>query len=171
MTFKKFTLISFILVLACGAAQAADTVGLVNSQRIMFSHPMYDEATRFLLFLSRPLEGNADQILSREQNHECRQMIMQYSAQVAEFADMDRVISAEKDLEKKSMLWENRQNRLSELEDSLMRPIILECRQAVQAVMALKKMTVLIELDTVYYGGTDVTEDIVQQLKATSEKK
>jgi len=157
--------------MACAAAEAADIVGLVNSQRIMFSHPMYDATVKFLLLMSRPLEGNSAQVLNREQDPERRQMIMKHSTQVAEFAEIDRLISAEKDLGKKNMFWENRQKKLSELEDSLMGPIISECRRAVQAVMALKNMTVLIELDAVYYGGTEITEDIVQHLRATIEKR
>ena len=170
MTFNKILRLKLAIVFAvvfilCGAAYAADTVGLVDSQKIMFQHPKFDEASKILIFFSRSVEGNLEQVLEKETDTGRRQMIMNYSAQVSEFAELDRAISAEQDPEKKEKLWEDRQKRLSEFEAGLMRPIMEECRQAIQAVMALKKMTVVIELDSVYYGGTDITEDVIQRLK------
>jgi Skp family chaperone for outer membrane proteins len=131
----------------------------------MFQHPKFDEASKILIFFSRSIEGNLALVLEGEKDLERRQMIMNYSAQVSEFAEMDRAIAAEQDPEKKERLWESRQKKLSDFEASLMGPIMQECRQAIQAVMVLKKMTVVIELDSVYYGGTDITEDVIQRLK------
>ena len=169
MTFKKF-LIATVIVLTCGAAYAADTVGLVDSQKIMFQHPRFDEASKILIFFSRALEGNYAQVLANEKDPERRQMIAKYSAQVTEFAEMDSAIAVEQEVEKKRKLWEDRQKKLSELENSLMKPILEECLQAMKAVMSLKEMTVLIELNSVYYGGTDITEEVIRQLKAVSGK-
>ena len=162
---RTATLVTVLLVLTCGAAYAADVVGLVNSQKIMFQHPRFDEVSRILIFLSRAVEGSAAQLLISEKDPQRREMIMNFSAQVTEFADMDRAIAAENDSEKKGRLWENRQKKLSEVEAGMMKSIIDECKRAMQAVMALKKMTVLLELDSVYYGGTDITEEVIQQLK------
>ena len=156
------------ILLSGFAACAADSVGLVNSQKIMFQHPRFDETTKFLLFLSRPLESSAAQILIGEQDPERRQMVMRFSTQVTEFAEMDRAILAEKDERKKDELWENRQKRFTEFQESLMNPILAECGQATQAVMELKQMTVVIELDSVYYGGTDITEEVIEQVKSTA---
>ena len=153
------------ILLACGAAYAADVVGLVNSQKIMFQHPRFDEASKILIFFTRPLEGNLALILEREKDPERRQMIMDFSTHVSEFSAMDRAISEEKDPEKKEMLWEDRQNKLKEFEAGLMSPIFRECRKAIQTVMADKKMTVLLEVDAAYYGGTDITEDVILLLK------
>ena len=172
MTLKSFFKFKWVAVflLTCGAAYAADSVGLVNSQKIMFQHPRFDEATKMLIFLSRAVEGSAVQILTGEQDPERREMIMKYSTQVTEFAQMDRAIALENDTEKKTRLWEDRQRKFSEFEAGLMGPILEECRQAIQAVMTLKKMTVAIELDAVYYGGTDITDEVVQQLKKTGRR-
>jgi outer membrane protein len=165
VTFKKASLIAAIFVFVCGAAYGADTVGLVNSEKIMFQHPEFNDASRIILYFSRALEGTPAQILSSEKDPERRQLLMKFATQVAEFADMDRAIAAENDIEKKSGLWEKRQIRLSEFEAGLMRPILEDCMKAMQAVMTNNKMTVLIELDSVYYGGTDITEDVIKQLK------
>ena len=152
-------------VLACGVADAAESVGVVDSQKIMFQHPRFDEVSKILLFLSRPLEGNAIQILAGERDPERREMIMKYSTQVSELAMMDRAMSAENDREKKAKLWGERQKKLSEIEAELMRPIMAECKRAIQAVMTRLKITVLVEETFVYYGGRNITEDVIQHLK------
>ena len=165
MRIKSVVVFAALFISACGAAYAADTVGLVDSQKIMFQHPKFDEASKILIFFSRSVEGNLALALEGEKDLERRQMLMNYSVQMSEFAEMDRAISAEQDPEKKEKLWVDRQKRLSEFEASLMGPIVEDCRQAIQAVMVLKKMTVVIELNSVYYGGTDITEDVIQRLK------
>ncbi|MCL2010138.1 MAG: hypothetical protein FWG71_06275, partial [Synergistaceae bacterium] len=157
MTFKTFLKLKlvFLVFLALGtsgAAYAADTVGLIDSQKVMFQHPGFDEASKILILFRRPLEGNAPQILTGERDPARREMIMKYSAQVTEFARMDRAISNEKDPAKKNGLGQERQKKLSEFEAGLMGPIIEDCGQAIRTVMDLKKMTVVIELNAVYYG-------------------
>ena len=169
MTFKflkKWTIgFAAVFILTCGAAYGADIVGLVDSQKVIFQHPKFNEASRILIFVSKALEGNPAQILTSERDPELRQIIMNFSTQVAEFAEMDRAIAAEGDTQKKNSLWENRQRKLSEFEGSLMKPIYEECLQGIQAVMAGKSMTVVLEHDSVYYGGTDITEEVIQQLR------
>jgi Skp family chaperone for outer membrane proteins len=48
-----------------------------------------------------------------------------------------------------------------------MKPLIEDGSRAIQAVMARRNMTVLIELDSVYHGGTDITEEVISRLKQT----
>jgi len=164
--FKSFNLMSLVVVFVfmCGTANAADTVALVDSQRIMFQHPRFDEASRILLFLSRPLEGSAPQLLLRERDPDRRQLITNFSAQITAFAEMDRAISAEQNPERRERLWTDRQNRLGEFEASLMGPIFEESSQAIRTVMLLRGMTVALELNSVFYGGTDITEEVIQRL-------
>jgi len=151
-------------VLACGAANAAETVALVHSQRIMFQHPRFNEASMILILLSRPLEASAPQMLLRETNPERQQLIRNYSSDITRFADMDRAIAAEQNPERREQLWMNRQNSLSEFEASLMGPIFEESSQALRAVMVRRGMTVAVEADSVFYGGTDITEEVIQHL-------
>ena len=158
-------LVAVLLFSTWGIAYAADRVGLVDSQAVMFQHPRFDDAARLLLLLSRPLEGSAAQLLINESNPERRELITRHSTQVSAFAELDRAIAAENDQERRNTLRQDRQRRLSELEASLMGPILDECGRAMQAVMTLRNMTVLIEFDSVYYGGTDITEEVIQQLR------
>ena len=45
-----------------------------------------------------------------------------------------------------------------------------DCDRAIQAVMKSKKITVVLELDSVYFGGTDITNDVVAWLKKNATK-
>ena len=152
------------ILLAGLAACAADTVGLVDSQKIAFQHPRFDEASRILIFLTTSLEGSAPQMLLSESDPERREMISKFSTQVNEFATLDRAIAAENDPERQDRLWLDRQIKLSEFEASLMGPILDECSQAIREVMTLRSITVVLELDSVFYGGTDITDDVIQRL-------
>jgi Skp family chaperone for outer membrane proteins len=89
---------------------------------------------------------------------------------VVEFAQLDRMIYAEKDQTKRNGLFEARQNKLNELEIRLMQPILEECKQVIKTVMNAKKMTVLLEVDSVYAGGTDITDDVIRKMGDTLKK-
>jgi len=143
-------------IFTSAAADAADTVGLVNSRRVMFQHPRFEEASRILILLSRPIEGDASRIAANEAN---------FSAQITAFAVMDRAIAAEQNPERREELWLNRQNRFSEFEASIMGPIFEDSSEAIQAVMARRGMTVALEIDSVFFGGTDITDDVIELLR------
>jgi len=149
---------------ACSAASAADTVALVHSQRIMFQHPRFNDASIILILLSRPLEGGAPQLLVNETNPDRRRIITSFSADITRFADMDRAIAAEQNSEQRQRLWTNRQNRFSEFEANLMGPIFEESSQAIRAVMTRRGLTVAVEADSVFFGGTDITDEVIQHL-------
>lgn len=164
--FSKMLLVvlTVAFVLTCGVANAADTVALVNSRRVMSQHPRFNDASRILILLSRPVEGPAPQMLLNETNQERRQLITNFSADITRFADMDRAIAAEQDPARREQLWTNRQNSLSEFETRLMGAIFEESSQAIRTVTARRGMTVAVEADAVFFGGTDITEEVIQQL-------
>jgi outer membrane protein len=169
LTLKKCILLSLLvaamIIWAESAAGAADTVGIINSQKILFQHPGFDDVTRILLYLTRPIESNPILLIEKEKDAETKRLLTKFSHLLPEFAELDRSLAAEKDLEKKKRLSESRQTKLTQRERELMMPLLEECRRALETVMKNKKMTVIIETDAVYYGGTDITEDVVRQLK------
>jgi outer membrane protein len=167
-SFAMFALVVFL----SGASYAADTVGIVNSQSILFQHPNFEEITRFLLFLTRPVNANPlliDQ--DKELDQTTKDLVKKYRSVALEFFELDHGIAEEKDTEAKQRLEEARQERLSREERERMAPILAECRQALEAVMATKKLTVIVERDFVYHGGTDITEDVIRRVKITAERK
>jgi outer membrane protein len=158
-------LVTALIIWAESAAGAADTVGVINSQKILFQHPDFDDITRILLYLSRPIEGNPILLIEKEKDADTKRLLAKFRDLLAEFAEWDRSLTAEKDLEEKRRLSESRQTKLTERERELMTPIFQECQRALESVMKNKKMTVIMEVDAVYFGGTDITEDVIRQLK------
>jgi outer membrane protein len=148
------------------AASAADEVGLVNSRKILFQHPQFDETTRILLFLSRTMEPDQLTIINAEKDQESKRLFSKYIDLIKDFIALDGAIAAEKDPEKKKRLTEDRQARLNQEEGKLMAPILTACQGAVESVVSEKKMTLVLENEFAYFGGTDITEDVIQKLKA-----
>ncbi|MDR2522901.1 MAG: OmpH family outer membrane protein [Synergistaceae bacterium] len=165
LSLKKWILLGMALVvLAETAAGAADTVGVVDSQKILFQHPRFDEATRLLLFLSRSLEGTPEQIIGKETDSDTKSLISKSADLLKVFSDFDQSLSGEKDPAKRNEIAQARQLRLNQEEGRLMTPILQECRQALEIVMVSKKMTVILERNSVYLGGTDITDDVIRRL-------
>jgi outer membrane protein len=169
LTLKKRILLSLLVALliiwAESAAGAADTVGIINSQKILFQHPDFDDVTRILLYLSRPIEDNPILLIGKEEDADTKRLLTKFSDILAEFAELDRSLAAEKDLDKRNQLSESRQTKLAQREQELMTPILQGCRKVLDTVMKSKKMTVILEADSTYFGGVDITEDVIRQLK------
>jgi len=56
------------------------------------------------------------------------------------------------------------ERRMGSIREELMKPV----RETVNAVAAEKGLTLILEKDYVYFGGEDVTEDVVKKLNATA---
>ena len=152
-------------------ANAADTVGIIDSQKVMFQHPQFAAVTHLLLNLTRrPVQPDLQKELLEWAKGDAastssRLIFMENTRLIDEFVEMDRRYAQEQDPEKKHQMDIDRQTKLSEAEARLMPSIVKECQEAFRAVMTAKKMTVLLEKDPVYLGGTDITDDVIQQLK------
>jgi outer membrane protein len=49
-------------------------------------------------------------------------------------------------------------------EQRLMEPILKDCQEAVRVVAKARNVTVVLEKASVYFGGLDITDYVVQQL-------
>lgn len=156
------------IVLGGMPAEAADTVGIIESQNILFQHPRFDEATRILLYVSRTLEGDQQAMIQEEKDPATKQMLEKYSSLILGFAELDSQITTERDPAKKLQLTEQRQEKLDEFDKYLMEPIVKECQTALRMVMIKKSMTVVMERSVVYFGGTDITDEVIQQVKSAA---
>ncbi|MPN27379.1 hypothetical protein SDC9_174810 [bioreactor metagenome] len=56
-------------------------------------------------------------------------------------------------------------------EQRLMEPLFKEAQMAVRTVAKVKGITVVIEKSAVYFGGIDITDDVVQELKKAAASK
>ena len=46
-----------------------------------------------------------------------------------------------------------------------MQPLFKDIDLAVRTVATAKKITVVVDKTAIFYGGTDITEDVIQELK------
>lgn len=143
---NKIALLSLILVgvmfLGEKTARAADTIGIIDSQGIISKHPAFEEAAKQLQQILKQKESEAKAAAEKE----------------TEPAEKARVIQAKR-------------GEMAREEQRLMEPIFKDCQEAVRVVAKKKNVTLVLEKASVYFGGQDITDDVVLQLKLTASKK
>ncbi|GHS90142.1 HlpA protein [Synergistales bacterium] len=142
---KKILVFGALAVLAvlCMSvvAEAADTIGIIDSQGIVSKHPGFEAATKELQQIARQKESEAKAAADKET-----------------------------DVSKKSQLVQAKRMELARDEQRLMEPIFKDCQEAVRVVAKNKKITLVLEKASVYFGGQDITEDVIQQIKLAKTK-
>jgi outer membrane protein len=129
----------FFGVFAAGAATAAEEkVGGIDPQKVLFQHPKYEQTLK-------QIKTIADQ--------------KQEQAKVA--------IDKESDNNKKAEIFQAMRKEIAEEEQKLMQPLFKDIDLAVRAVAAAKQVTVVVDKTALFYGGVDITDDVVQELKRT----
>ena len=146
MSEKKRYLLAGVLALVavmwvCAAAFAAEEekVGGIDPQKVLFQHPKYEQTLRQI-----------KNIADKKQNE----------AKVA--------IDKESDDNKKAELFRKMRMEIAEEEQKLMQPLFKEIDLAVRTVATAKKITVVVDKTALFYGGIDITDDVVQELKKKS---
>lgn len=132
------SLFVFLAVLAfpVGTASAADTIGVVDSQKILFQHPKFGAVAKQMGEKSRAKQAEIDAAAAKATDGEEKLRILQQGSQ-----------------------------EMKAEEARLMSPIDKDCQRAVQAVAKSRGMTVVLEKNSTYLGGTDITQDVIAWLK------
>jgi outer membrane protein len=118
------------------AAAPEEKVGAIEPQKVLFQHPKYEQTLK-------QIKSIADQ--------------KQNEAKVA--------IDNESDNSKKAEIFQNMRMVIAEEEQKLMQPLFREIDLAVRTIATAKKITVVVDKTTVFYGALDITDDVVQELK------
>jgi outer membrane protein len=143
---KKIALLGLILVVVTflgeTTARAADTIGVIDSQGIISKHPAFEDAAKQLQQIAKQKESEAKAAADKEK----------------EPADKARVVQAKR-------------GEMMKEEQRLLEPIYKDCQEAVRVVAKKKNVTLVLEKASVYFGGQDITDDVVQQLFITASKK
>ena len=113
-----------------------DSVGVVDRGEILNSHPGLAKARQELTQIARQKENEARAAADKET-----------------------------DQQKKAQAVQAKRMELAQEEQRLMAPIYRDCEQAVREVAAKKKLTLVLDKFVVLIGGTDITQDVIQQLK------
>ena len=129
-------------VLAFGSvAFAEEKIGVIDSQKIVFQHPKFEGITKQMQQISKTKE-----------------------------TEMKTAVDSEKDQDKKAEIYQAKRRELAQEEQRLMQPLFQEAQMAVRTVAKLKSITVVIEKGAVYFGGIDITDDVIQELKKKAAK-
>ncbi|MDO4952595.1 MAG: OmpH family outer membrane protein [Synergistaceae bacterium] len=103
---------------------------------------------------------NADAVLANYPK------FVQARQQLATLAQQkETAIRAEKDKTKQQQLAQEAQQQLVQEEQKLMSPILSDVRAAIAKVAKAKKLGMVHAAATVMYGGTDITQDVIAELK------
>lgn len=145
MFLRRLTMLFVLAVLLFGfssAAMAEEKIGVIDSQKIVFQHPKFEAVTKQLQTISKTKEN-----------------------------EMKLAVDKEPDQNKKAEIFNMKRNELAQEEQRLMDPIFREAQLAVRTVAKVKGVTIVIEKASVYFGGLDITDDVIQELKKNAAKK
>ncbi|MGI6784839.1 MAG: OmpH family outer membrane protein [Aminivibrio sp.] len=135
--------LAVIVILASPLAGLAnEKIGVIDPQKIIFQHPRFEAVTKQLQQISKTKEN-----------------------------EMKLAVDKEPDQNKKAQIFNTKRNELAQEEQKLMQPIFKDAEMAVRSVAKIKGVTVVLEKSAVYFGGIDITDDVVQELKKNAAKK
>ena len=145
--FLVLSVTAFLFVLAAGgvANAAVDSVGVIDMYEVTNNHPKMNDAKAQLATISRQKETEAKAAADKES-----------------------------DPARKAQIVQAKRMELAREEQKIMDPIFRDCQQAVREVATNKKLTLVLNKSVVLIGGSDITQDVIQQLaksNAASKKK
>ena len=135
--FLVLSVTAFLFVLAAGGAAnaAVDSVGVIDMYEVTNNHPKMNDAKAQLATISRQKETEAKAAADKES-----------------------------DPAKKAQIVQAKRMELAREEQKIMDPIFRDCQQAVREVATNKKLTLVLNKSVVLIGGSDITQDVIQQL-------
>ncbi|EFC92021.1 MAG: OmpH family outer membrane protein [Synergistota bacterium] len=125
----------FALVFS-SVAVAAEKIGVIEPQKILFQHPKFEQVTK-----------RVQAVLDSKQN------------------EAKSAIEKASDNKKKAEIYATKKQEAAIEEQKLMAPLFKEINLAIRTVAKAKGITVVLDKAQVFYGGVDLTEDVIQQLK------
>lgn len=117
-------------------ALAAETIGVIEPQKILFQHPKFEQVTK-----------RVQAVLEAKQN------------------EAKSAIEKATDNKVKAEIYATKKQEAAVEEQTLMAPLFKEINLAIRTVAKAKGVTVVLDKAQVFFGGIDVTEDVIQQLK------
>jgi outer membrane protein len=121
------------------ALAGEEKIGGIDPQKVLFQHPKYEE-------ILKQIKAVAD----KKQNE----------AKIA----MDK----ESDNNKKGEIFQKMRKDIADEEQKLMQGLFKDVDLAIRTVASAKKITVVVDKTALFYGGIDITDDVVQELKKKS---
>ena len=126
----------FLSLYIAGAAFAQDVIGCVDPQKIMFQHPKFAQ-----------IQKQVSDVTNKKQ------------------AEAKTAIDKETDDKKKAKIFQDKRTEAANEERKLMEPLFKDINLAIRTVANAKKITVVVDKGAVFFGGTDITADVITELK------
>jgi outer membrane protein len=115
---------------------AEDKVGFIDAQRVLSSHPKYDESQKYMEEFVRKKTEEAKTVAEKETDQGKRMAIIDNAR------------------------WES-----GDEEKRIMNPITKDINKVIESVAKAKGVTVVLNNMLIYFGGVDLTEDVIKGLK------
>jgi outer membrane protein len=119
------------------AMAASDRVGYIDAQQILVSHPKYEVSQKHL-----------DDFVKKK-------------TEEAKLAAEN-----EPDASKRMMIIDDARRESGNEEMKIMNPITAEINKVIEKVAKAKGVTIVLNKVLIYFGGVDLTEDVVKEVKA-----
>lgn len=132
----------FMVVLFAGVALAQDKIAILDPQKVLFQHPKFEQTQKQI-----------KTVMDKMQN------------------DAKTAIDKESDNNKKSQIFQDRRQAAAEEEGKLMAPLFKDIDTAIRTVATAKGAGVVVDKNAVFFGGMDITEDVIQELKKKNASK
>lgn len=131
-----FVVSVFLVTALAGIAAAQEKVGVIDPQKVLFQHPKF--------------EGVQQRIKS----------VVEKKQQEAKSA-----IDQTADNQQKQQVFEKKRQEAAAEEQKLMQPLFKDIDMAIRTVAKAKSLTIVLDKGQVFFGGADITEDVIQELK------
>ncbi len=138
-----FSLMVVMMTALLGSAVAFagnSKIGVINPQAIMAGHPKLKD-----------VQSKVKTALQQKQSE----------AKIA--------IDAESDNNKKAKIFQKKREEAAMEEKKLMDPLFKEIDLAIRTVAKAKKLEIVLDNTGVFYGGVDITNDVIQYLKKNAK--
>lgn len=141
MNFAKKATVGLALALAltafiAGTAFAAEVIGCIEPQKIMFQHPKFEQ-----------VQKQVKDVLDKKQR------------------ELKAAIDQEPNEQKKSEIFNKMRQEAANEERKLMEPLFRDINLAIRTVANTKNITVVLDKSAIFYGGINITDDVIRELK------
>jgi outer membrane protein len=127
---------ALVLTALSGIALAQEKIGVIDPQKVLFQHPKFEQAQKQI-----------KTVVEKKQ------------------AEAKDAIDKTSDNNEKQRIFEAKRQEAAREEQKIMEPIFKDIDLAIRTVAKAKGVTIVLDKTQVFFGGADVTEDVIQELK------
>ncbi len=125
-----------VLVAISGIASAQEKIGVIDPQKVLFQHPKFEQAQKQI-----------KTIVEKKQ------------------AEAKDAIDKTSDNNEKQRIFEAKRQEAAKEEQRIMEPLFKDIDLAIRTVAKAKGVTIVLDKTQVFFGGADITEDDIQEIK------